>query len=112
MAEGLCAAGLQRGKPEGVSLLLELDGPSCEALEEVSPIGMSPHGSGEGCHLFGLGDHLGTGLGEVTADGCSSARSILVSEADGGNGGDCPNRMWQEAVRFSLRGCGGWSRMA
>ena len=78
----------------GVSLLLELDGPSCEAFEEVSSTDMLPCGSGKGCCLFGCGDHLGSGLGEAVADGCSSARSVLASEADVGNGGDHPNRMW------------------
>ena len=78
----------------GVSHLLGLDGPSCEAFEEVSSIDVLPHGSGEGCHLFGLGDDLGTGLGEATVDGCSSAGSILASEADVGDGGDRPNKMW------------------
>ena len=86
--------GLREANQMGVSLLLELDGPSHEVFEEVSFMDMLPHGFGEGCCLFGLGDHLGTGLGEATADGCSSARGILVSEADVGDGGDCPNKMW------------------
>ena len=51
----------------GASLLLELDGPSCEALEEVSSMDMLTLGSGEGCHLFGHGDHLGSGLGEAAS---------------------------------------------
>ena len=34
---------------------MELDSPSCEALEEVSSMDMLPHGSGKGCHLFGHG---------------------------------------------------------
>ena len=62
----------------GVSLLLELDGPSCEAFEEVSSIDVLPHGSGKGCCLFDHGDCLGSGLGEAVADGCSSAWSVLV----------------------------------
>ena len=64
----------------GVSHLLELDGPSCVALGEVSSTDKLPHGSGEGCHLFGHGDHLGTGLGEVTMDGCSPTGGVLVGE--------------------------------
>ena len=48
----------------GVSLLLELDGPSCEAFEEVSSIDVLPCGSGEGCHLFGLWRPLGFWPGE------------------------------------------------
>ena len=55
----------------GVSCLLELDSPSCVAFAEVSSIDVLPHSSGKGCQLFGHGDHLGTGLGEVAADGCS-----------------------------------------
>ena len=78
----------------GASLLLELDGPSCEAFEEVSSIDMLPCGSGEGCCLFGHGDHLGSGLGEVVADGCSPAWSALASRTDQGEGGDHPNKTW------------------
>ena len=66
----------------GVSLLLELDGPSSEAFEEVSSIGVFHHGSGKGCCLFGHWNPLSSGLGEATADGCSSAWSVLVSRAD------------------------------
>ena len=53
----------------------------------------APHGSGKGCCLFGHGDHLGTDLGEAAADGCSSARGVLVGVADGGDEGDHPNKM-------------------
>ena len=75
----------------GCSHLLELDGPSCVAFGEVSSIDMVPHGSGEGCCLFGHGDHLGTDLGEAATDGCSSAWVVLAGGADGG---DHPNKMW------------------
>ena len=78
----------------GVSHLLELDGPSCMAFGEVSSIDVLPHGSGKGCHLFGHGDHLGTDLGEVAADGCCSAGGDLAGGADGGEEGDHPNKMW------------------
>ena len=78
----------------GVPCLLELDGPSCVACGEVSSIDMLPRGSGEGRCLFGHGDCLGTGLGEVAVDGCSSAGGVLVSGADGGDKGDHPNKMW------------------
>ena len=78
----------------GVSQLLELDGPSCMALGEVSSIDMLPHSSGEGCHLFGHGDCLGAGLGEASVGGCSPTGGTLVGGADGGDGGDCPNKMW------------------
>ena len=78
----------------GVSHLLELDGPSCVAFGEVSSIDMLPCGSGKRYRLFGCGDHLGTDLGEVAVDGCSSAGGILASRADGGDEGDHPNNMW------------------
>ena len=78
----------------GVSHLWELDGYSCMATGEVSSIDMLPHGSGKGCHLFSHGDHLGTDLGEVAMDGCSSARGFLVGGVDGGDGGDHPNKTW------------------
>ena len=78
----------------GVSHLLELDGPSCMALGEVSSIDVLPHGSGEGCHLFGHWDHLGTGLGEAAMDGCSLTGGALAGGADGGDGVDHPNKMW------------------
>ena len=38
----------------GVSLLLELDGPSCEALEEVSSIDMLCHGSSKGATFLAM----------------------------------------------------------
>ena len=50
--------------------------------EEVSSMDVLPRGSGKGCHLFGHGDHLCSGLGEAVADGCSSAWSVLVNGAD------------------------------
>ena len=86
--------GLSEANQMGVSCLLELDGPSCVACGEVSSIDMLPHGSGKGCHLFGHGDHLGTGLGEAAADGYSSAGCALAGGADGDDGGDCPNKTW------------------
>ena len=58
----------------GASHLLGLDGPSCIALGVVSSIDMLPCSSGEGGCLFGCGDHLGAGMGEVAVGGCSSAR--------------------------------------
>ena len=78
----------------GASLLLELDGPSCVALGEVSSIDGLPHSSGKGCHLFGHGDHLGTGLGEVATDGCSPIGGALVGGVDEGDKDDCQNKTW------------------
>ena len=76
----------------GVSCLLELGGPSCVACGEVASIDVLPHGSGKGCHLFGQGDCLGTGLGEAAVDGCSSTGDVLVGGADGDDEGNYPNK--------------------
>ena len=78
----------------GVSHLLELDGPSCVAFGEVSSIDVLPNSSGKGYCLFGHGDCLGTDLEEVATDGCSSTRGVLAGGADGGDGGDHPNKTW------------------
>ena len=78
----------------GASRLLELDGPSCMALRVVSSVDVLPCGSGKGCGLFGHGDHLGAGLGEAAVGGCSSTRGALAGGADGGDGGDFPNKTW------------------
>ena len=74
----------------GVSHVLELDGPSCMSLGEVSSMDMLPCGSGKGCHLFGYGDHLGTGLGEVAMGDCSPAGVALAGGADVGDRGIIP----------------------
>ena len=78
----------------GVSCLLELVGPSCMACGEVLSIDMLSHAPGEGCCLFGHGDHLGTCLGETAMDGCSSAGDVLAGGADGDDKGDHPNKTW------------------
>ena len=75
-----------------VSLLLELDGPSCEAVGEVSSMDVSPCESGKESHLFGCGDCLGSGLGGAVADGCSSARGVLANGVDQSDEGNHPNR--------------------
>ena len=46
-------------------LLLGAGGPPGVAFEVVPPKAMLSMGSGEGCHLLGLGDCLGTGVGGV-----------------------------------------------
>ena len=76
------------------SLILELNGPSCEAVGEVSSIDVSSCGSGKECHLFGHGDCLGSGLGEAVVDGCPSTRDALVNGMDRGDEGNYPNKMW------------------
>ena len=62
--------GLSEVNQVEASHLLGLDGPSCIALGVVSSIDMLPCGSGKGSHLFGHGDHLGAGMGEVAMGGC------------------------------------------
>ena len=86
--------GLSEANQMGISHLLELDGPSRVACGEVLSIDVLPHGSGKGCHLFGHEDCLGTGLGEATMDGCSSAGNVLAGRADGDDEGDCPSKTW------------------
>ena len=54
-----------------VSYLLGLGGPPRVAFGVVPPIGMLSTGSGKGCHLLGLGDCLGTDVGEAAVVGCS-----------------------------------------
>ena len=78
----------------GFLCLLGLVGPSCKACGEVSSADVLSYSSSEGCHLFGCGDHWGTGLGEVAADGCSSTRYVLVVGAGEDDKGDHPNKTW------------------
>ena len=78
----------------GVSHLLGLGDPARVAFGVVLPIGMLSTGSGEGCNLLGLGDCLGTGVGEVAIGGCSSTGGVFCGGTGGGNRGVCPNRMW------------------
>ena len=60
----------------GTSCHLDLGGPSEVALDVVLPRGVLSTGSGEGCHLLGLGECSGTSTGGAAeADGC------LVREA-------------------------------
>ena len=56
-------------------------------------MGILPCGSGEGCCLFGHGNHLGAGWGEVAVGGCSLAGGVLAYGADGSDKGDCPNKI-------------------
>ena len=51
-------------------------------------------GSGEGCHLLGLGDCLGPSVGGVAGVGCSSTGEVLHGGVSGGDGGVCPNKVW------------------
>ena len=78
----------------GASCLLGLDGPSCIAFGAVPSMDMLPCGSGEGSHLFGLGDHLGIGDGGAAMGGCSSTKGALAGRTDEGDRGDHPNKTW------------------
>ena len=78
----------------GASHLLGLDGPSCIASAAVPSMDVLPCSSGEGSHLFGLGDCLGIGAGGMAMGSCSSTKGALVGGTDGGDGGDHPNKMW------------------
>ena len=79
---------------EETSCLLELGGPPGVSFGVVPPRGTLSTGSGEGCHLLGLGDCLGTGVGGAAEMGCSSTGEVLHGGASGDNGGCCPNKMW------------------
>ena len=86
----LCLSALFQGR---TSHHLELGGPSEVALEVVPPRGMLFTGSGEGCHLLGLGDCLGTGAGGAAGADCCSGGEVLCDEVNGWDVGACPNGM-------------------
>ena len=77
-----------------VSCCLELGGPTGVTFEVVPPKGMLSMGSGEGCHLLGQGDCLGTDAGGAAGAGFSSIGEVLCDRTKGGDGGVWPNRMW------------------
>ena len=110
MTESWLNASMQLGlsvlNQGGVSCLLELGGPPRVAFGVVLPIGMLSTGSGKGSHLLGLGDCLGTGVGEAAAVGCSSMGEIFCGRMSGHDEGVCPNSMWYEVARAPLS-CGG-----
>ena len=93
MTECLSMAGFKRFEPERGLLPLGAGGPPRVAFGVALPIGMLPIGPGKGCHLLGLGDCLGTGVGEAAIVGCSSAGGLFCGGMSGGNRGVCPNRM-------------------
>ena len=72
---------------------LELGDPSEIALDVVLPRGMLSTGSGEGCHLLGLGDCLGTGAGGAARAYCSSAGEVPCDKVNGLDVGAYPNKM-------------------
>ena len=87
----LCLSTLFQG---GTSHHLELGDPSNVVLDVVLPRGMPSMGSGEGCHLLGLGDCLGTGAGGATGADCSSTGEVPCDRANGWDMGVCPNKVW------------------
>ena len=89
----LSAVGLECLKPRRDLLPLGAGGPPTVAFGVELPIGVLSMGSGKGCHLLGLGDCLGTGVGETAVVGCPSTGEVLCGRMSGGNGGVCPSRM-------------------
>ena len=78
----------------GTSHLLELVGLPRVTFGVVLLRGILSTGSGEGCHLLGLGDCLGAGVGGAVEVGCSSTGEVLCGRVSGGNRGVCSNEMW------------------
>ena len=86
-SEGLHLSTLYQG---GTSHCLELGGPSEVFLVVVPPRGMLSTGSGEGCHLLGLGECSGTREeGAAVADGCSIGEAPC-DKVNGWDVGACP----------------------
>ena len=94
LAECICMTGLKEENQLTVFPILELDGPSCEATGKSSSTDVSPCVSVEECHLFGSGDCLGSGLGEVIAGGCPSVWGALADRIHHHDDDDCPNGIW------------------
>ena len=93
-------------EPMGDLLPLGAGSPPKVAFGVAPPIGMLSMGSGKGYCLLGLGDCLGTGVGEMAVVGCSSMGEVLCGNTSGGNGGVCPSRMWYEATSALLNNGG------
>ena len=88
-----------------------LGGPPKVAFGVEPPIGMLSTGSGEGCHLLGLEDCVGTGVGETMAVGCSSMGEVLCGMTRGGDRGVWPSRRWYEAASELLSSGGLLNKM-
>ena len=93
LAKCFSAVRFECSKPGRDLLPLGAGGSPNVAFGVVPPVGMLSMGSGKGCHLLGLGDCLGTGVGEPAAVGCSSRGKDLCGKMSGGNRGVCPSRM-------------------
>ena len=63
-------------------------------MAELWSMDRSPCASVKECHLFGCGDCLGSGLGEVVAGGHPSVWGALANGMDQSDDDDCPNKMW------------------
>ena len=84
LAECLPVAQLECPVPRwDLSLFGAGGGSSKVILDVVQPRGMLSMGSGEGCHLLGLGDCLGTGMGGAAGVGCSSTGEVLCDRVNG-----------------------------
>ena len=105
LAKCLSMAGLECFEPGRDLLPLGAGGSSQSSLWSGSTIGILSIGSGKACHLLGLGDCLGTGVGEAAVVGCSSMGEVFCGGTSGGDRGVCPNRMWYEVARAPLS-CG------
>ena len=88
----LSMVGLKCLKPRRDLSPLRNGGPPKVAFGVMPPICVLSMGSGKGCHLLGLGDCLGTGVGELAAFGCSSMGEVLCGRTSGGDRGVCPSR--------------------
>ena len=89
----LACLGLSVVSQCGISHLLGLGGPPKVVFGVALPIGMLSMGSGEGCHLLGLGDCLGASVIETVVVSCSSMRDVFCGEMSGGDGDICPRKM-------------------
>ena len=96
----------------GISHRLELGGPPEVAFGVAPPIGMLFMGSGKECHLLGLGDCLGIGVGGMVVVGCSSVGEVFCGKVSGGDGGVCLSKRWYRVVRVILGGDGLLYKMA
>ena len=90
-AKCLSTAQLECSVPGWDLLPLGAGGSLGVTFKVVLPKGVLSIGSGEGYHLLGQGDCLGTCVGGMAEMGCSSTGKALFNIM---NGGDCPNKMW------------------
>ena len=86
-------------------------GSSQSGLGVAPTIGMLSMGCGEGCYLLGLGDYLGTSVGETAAVGCFSMGEVLCGITSGGNAGICLSKRWYETASALLRDGGLLNKM-